>query len=108
MFPYVFQVLAQMLELHKEARFPPSIGIFFHFYSLPLFAAKRQHPRFGQAFDCLLSARQCIDGGAGQIAPVLAVAQQRLIPSKANDEWGIELLQAVVRHVKQSVSTFIM
>jgi len=33
---------------------------------------------------------------AGQVAAVLGIVQQRLIPSKINDEWGMELLQAVV------------
>jgi exportin-2 (importin alpha re-exporter) len=35
----------------------------------------------------------------GQFTAVLAVAQQRLIPSKMNDVWGFELLQGVVQHV---------
>lgn len=38
---------------------------------------------------------------AGQIASVLAVVQQRLIPSKLNDAWGFELLQSVVLNVKR-------
>jgi exportin-2 (importin alpha re-exporter) len=37
--------------------------------------------------------------GAGQHASVLAIVQQRLVPSKLNDAWGFELLQAVVRYV---------
>jgi len=37
---------------------------------------------------------------AGQVASVLAVVQQRLIPSKLNDAWGFELLQSVVQNVK--------
>lgn len=37
---------------------------------------------------------------AGQVASVLAVVQQRLVPSKVNDAWGIELLQSVVLNVK--------
>ena len=32
---------------------------------------------------------------AGQVASVLAVVQQRLIPSKLNGAWGFELLQSV-------------
>ena len=36
---------------------------------------------------------------AGQISSVLAIVQQRLIPSKLNDAWGFELLQAVTLHV---------
>jgi exportin-2 (importin alpha re-exporter) len=36
---------------------------------------------------------------AGQFTSVLAVAQQRLIPSKLNDAWGFELLQSVVQNI---------
>lgn len=36
---------------------------------------------------------------SGQVASVLAVVQQRLIPSKLNDAWGFELLQSVVQYV---------
>ena len=36
---------------------------------------------------------------AGQIANVLAVVQQRLIPSRLNDAYGFQLLEGVVRYV---------
>jgi exportin-2 (importin alpha re-exporter) len=36
---------------------------------------------------------------AGQVGSVLAVVQQRLIPSKLNDTWGFELLQSVFLNV---------
>lgn len=36
---------------------------------------------------------------SGQIESILGIVQQRLIPSKLNDSWGFELLQAVVRYV---------
>jgi exportin-2 (importin alpha re-exporter) len=36
---------------------------------------------------------------AGQLEAVLGIVQQRLVPSKVNDVWGFELLQAVVRYV---------
>jgi len=35
----------------------------------------------------------------GQVAPILAVVQQRLVPSKTNDVWGFELIQAVFANV---------
>ena len=35
----------------------------------------------------------------GQYTAVLAVVQQRLIPSKVNDGWGFELLQATVQNI---------
>ena len=37
------------------------------------------------------------------MASVLAVVQQRLIPSKINDSWGFELLQSVMLHVDPGV-----
>jgi exportin-2 (importin alpha re-exporter) len=36
---------------------------------------------------------------AGQVASVLGIVQQRLIPSKVNDAYGTELLQAVVQNI---------
>lgn len=35
----------------------------------------------------------------GQVAAVLGILQQRLIPSKINDGWGMELLQSVVQNI---------
>jgi exportin-2 (importin alpha re-exporter) len=35
----------------------------------------------------------------GQHVNVLAIVQQKLIPSRLNDSWGFELLQAVFSHV---------
>lgn len=40
----------------------------------------------------------------GQYTAVLAVVQQRLIPSKINDDWGFELLQAVVQYIPPCVT----
>jgi len=36
----------------------------------------------------------------GQVTSVLAVIQQRLIPSKIHDSWGFELLNSVVMYVR--------
>lgn len=36
---------------------------------------------------------------SGQHTSILAVIQQKLIPSKVNDVWGFELLQAIVRYI---------
>lgn len=41
----------------------------------------------------------------GQYTAVLAVVQQRLIPSKINDGWGFELLQAVVQNIPPCADT---
>jgi exportin-2 (importin alpha re-exporter) len=36
---------------------------------------------------------------------VLGIVQQRLVPSKANDGWGFELLQSVALHVPLCVTS---
>ena len=36
---------------------------------------------------------------AKQYTAILAIVQQRLIPSKIHDGWGFELLQAVVQNI---------
>jgi exportin-2 (importin alpha re-exporter) len=44
----------------------------------------------------------------GQVGAVLAVAQQRLIPSRINDEWGFELLESVVQNVPLCEYSFLL
>ena len=44
----------------------------------------------------------------GQYTAILAVVQQRLIPSKINDGWGFELLQAVVQNIPPCVDTLLL
>jgi exportin-2 (importin alpha re-exporter) len=43
----------------------------------------------------------------GQFTAVLAVIQQRLIPSKMNDMWGFELLRGIVRNIPPYVCLFV-
>ena len=102
--PYVFQVLAQMLELHKGGQVPSEYRNILPLLLTPaVWQQKGSIPGLVRLLTAFLAQDSASMVAAGQISPVLAVAQQRLIPSKANDEWGIELLQAVVRHVKQCV-----
>lgn len=44
----------------------------------------------------------------GQYTAVLAVVQQRLIPSKINDGWGFELLEAVVQNIPPCVDALLL
>lgn len=44
----------------------------------------------------------------GQYTAILAVVQQRLIPSKINDGWGFELLQAVVQSIPPCVDALLL
>ncbi|TFK31640.1 importin alpha re-exporter [Crucibulum laeve] len=100
--PYVFQVLAQMLELHPGA-VPAEYRSLLPFLLTPaIWQQKGSIPGLVKLLKAFLSrdAAQMVAGG--QVASVLAVVQQRLIPSKLNDAWGFELLQSVIQNVKPS------
>lgn len=97
--PYVFQILSQMLELHSG---PIPIG---YRSLLPLILTPAPWAQKGSIPGLVRYIKACLmkDGAeiakSGQFSPMLAVAQQRLIPSKINDNWGFELLQAVIRYI---------
>jgi exportin-2 (importin alpha re-exporter) len=98
--PYVFQVLAQMLELHSND-VPAEYRSLLPFLLTPaVWQQKGSIPGLVKLLKAFIArdAAQMVAGG--QMASILAVVQQRLIPSKVNDAWGFELLQSVVLHVK--------
>ncbi|KAG6841642.1 hypothetical protein C0991_008627 [Blastosporella zonata] len=98
--PFVFQVLAQMLELHK-AEVPEQYRALLPFLLTPaIWQQKGSIPGLVKLLKAFLTRDSAQMLAAGQVASVLAVVQQRLIPSKLNDAWGFELLQSVVLNVK--------
>ncbi|EGN91830.1 hypothetical protein SERLA73DRAFT_100047 [Serpula lacrymans var. lacrymans S7.3] len=97
--PYVFQILAQMLEMHK-ANVPTEYRNLLPFLLTPTcWQQKGSIPGLVKLLKAFLArdAQQMLS--TGQITAVLAVIQQRLVPSKINDAWGFELLQSVVQHI---------
>lgn len=103
--PYVFQILSQMLELHASAVPDAYRALLPHLLTPAAWAQKGSIPGLVR----LLKAYVAKDGAAmvagGQVASVLAVVQQRLIPSKVNDAWGFELLQGVVGSISACVAS---
>jgi exportin-2 (importin alpha re-exporter) len=94
----VFQVLAQLLELHRGGEVPDTFKNLLDFLLKPaVWQQKGSIPGLVRLLKAFLSAQMV---NAKQVDSILAVAQQRLIPSKANDSWGIELLQSVALNVK--------
>ena len=95
----MFQVLAQMLELHMGG-VPPAYGNL-----LPILLRREAWTQKGSipGLVKLLKAFLTRDAAAmvaeGQVNQVLGVVQERLIPSKVNDGWGFELLQAIAQNV---------
>ncbi|TFY54539.1 hypothetical protein EVG20_g9663 [Dentipellis fragilis] len=99
--PYVFQILAQMLELH--AGVPTDYRALLPILLTPaIWQQKGSIPGLVQLLKAFLDRDAVQMATTGQFTSVLAVVQQRLIPSKLNDGWGFELLQAVVRHIPAS------
>ncbi|GBE78774.1 Importin-alpha re-exporter [Sparassis crispa] len=97
--PYVFQVLAQMLDLHTDD-VPVAYRSLVPFLLTPAsWQQKGSIPGLVKLLKVFLSRDTKQMVSSGQYTAVLAVVQQRLIPSKLNDAWGFELLQAVVQHV---------
>ncbi len=90
-----------MLELHKGGEVPADYRSILPLLLTPaVWQQKGSIPGLVRLLKAFLAQDSTQMVAAGQIAPVLAVAQQRLIPSKVNDAWGIDLLQSVVLHVK--------
>ncbi|KAF8635563.1 hypothetical protein AX15_000213 [Amanita polypyramis BW_CC] len=99
--PYVFQVLAQMLELHGPTDLPANYSTLLPFLLTPVvWQQKGSIPGLVKLLRAFLARDSARMVAAGQVASVLAIIQQRLIPSKMNDVWGFELLQAVILYVK--------
>lgn len=98
--PYSFQILAQMLELHGRD-VPGEYRSLLPFLLTPaVWQQKGSIPGLVKLLKAFLARDSAQMLAAGQVASVLAVVQQRLIPSKVNDSWGFELLNSVVLHVK--------
>ncbi|KAJ3492037.1 hypothetical protein NLI96_g338 [Meripilus lineatus] len=97
--PYVFQVLGQMLEFHSTD-VPVSYRDLLPFLLTPAgWQQKGSIPGLVKLLKAFLASDAQHMVATGQFAAVLAVIQQRLIPSKLNDSWGFELLQSVVQHI---------
>ncbi|EJD01973.1 Cse1-domain-containing protein [Fomitiporia mediterranea MF3/22] len=95
--PYVFQIISQMLELHQDD-VPADYRTLLPFLLQPSsWAQKGSIPGLVRLLKAFLQRDGAQLATTGQFTSVLAVVQQKLIPSKVNDTWGFELLQAIVR-----------
>ena len=97
--PYTFQILAQMLDLHVGTVPAEYRGLLPFLLTPTSWQQKGSIPGLVKLLKAFLSHDAQSIVAAGQLTQVLGVIQQRLIPSKINDGWGFELLQAVVQYV---------
>ena len=95
----MFQILAQMLSLHTTG-VPTEYRALLPFLLTPAcWQQKRSIPGLVKLLRAFLARDAQEMVRAGQLERVLAIVQQRLVPSKMNDAWGFELLEGVVRAV---------
>ncbi|CAE7209613.1 unnamed protein product [Rhizoctonia solani] len=93
--PYVFQILAQMLEIHAHS-VPPAYSSLVGILFTPAVWQQRGNV---PALVRLVKAFITKDPNSVDVRTVLAVVQQRLIPSRVNDVYGFELLEALVANL---------
>ncbi|KAF9242294.1 armadillo-type protein [Melanogaster broomeanus] len=111
--PYVFQILAQMLTFHTTG-VPSEYRSLLPFLLTPAcWQQKGSIPGLVKLLKAFLARDTAELINTGRIETVLAIIQQRLIPSKINDVWGFELLHGVVQsvppaHLKQYLRPLIM
>jgi len=91
--------MSQMLELHAGA-IPSNYGVFLPLLLTPVpWQQKGSIPALVRLIKAYLSKDAPSIIRNEQLTPILAVIQQRLIPSKMNDVYGFELLQAAVMDI---------
>lgn len=106
--PYVFQILGQMLELHASS-VPDEYRSILPFLLTPAgWQQKGSVPGLVKLLKAFLTRDSVQLVETGQYTAILAIIQQRLIPSKINDGWGFELLQAVVQNIPPWVDALLL
>ncbi|KZV93299.1 importin alpha re-exporter [Exidia glandulosa HHB12029] len=93
---YAFQILSQLLEQHAEGTPPPPAydAVVASLMQPQWWAQRGSIPPLVR----LLRAYLMRAGANVPVQGVLGVLQQRLIPSKINDEHGFDLLQGLVQY----------
>lgn len=102
----MYQILAQMLSLHTSD-IPPDYRSLVPFLLTPsVWQQKGSVPGLVKLLKAFLEKDTMEMAKQDQVKTVLAVVQQRLVPSKQNDSWGFELLQSIVQFVPTCVPSY--
>ncbi|GAA6061481.1 hypothetical protein JCM10212_002560 [Sporobolomyces blumeae] len=97
--PFVFQILSQLLELHPPADMPDSYKVLLPPLLTPtLWESRGNIPALVRLLRAFLTRGATQIVAAGQVTPMLGIFQH-LIQSKANDQYGFELLEALLESV---------
>ncbi|CAD6568832.1 MAG: importin-alpha export receptor [Tremellales sp. Tagirdzhanova-0007] len=93
--PYIFQILAQLLELHSPTELPSEYqALLGPLLSAALWEQRGNVPALARIWKALLMRGAAIIASNGQVEGLLGIFQ-RLVSSKINDIYAYELLQAL-------------
>ncbi|KAI9337773.1 Cse1-domain-containing protein [Obelidium mucronatum] len=100
--PYVFQLMAQMLAIHKESGIPPAYKQMLAPLLTPaLWESHGNIPALVGLLESYLTkgASEIVHGG--QLTPILGI-YHKLIASRMNDNYGMDLIMSVYENVSTS------
>ncbi|KAJ4471965.1 CAS/CSE protein [Lentinula aciculospora] len=113
--PYVFQLLAQLLSLRPASQPSPAQykALLPYILTPNTWVQQGSIPGLVKLLKVFLQRDAAQMLKEGQVVSALGVVQQRLIPSKNNDVYGFELMQAVltfvdVSQIKQYIKTIML
>lgn len=98
--PYVFQILSQMLEVHSVTLPDAYRSLLPVLLTPPVWQQKGNIPALTRLVSAFLRKDAARIEAEGQLKTIIAIIQQRLLPSKINDQYGFELMRAIVETVK--------
>ena len=93
--PYIFQILAQLLELHPPTELPGEYQALLNpLLSASLWEQRGNIPALARIWKALLMRGGPIIASGGQVQGLLGIFQ-RLVGNKINDVYAFELVQAL-------------
>ena len=104
--PYVFQIFAQLLELHQGAIPNDYRALLPFLLQSSSWQQKGTIPGLVRLLKAFLKRNGSEIAATGDYTKVLGIIQSVLIPYKTKDGWGFELLQSVLQYIPSSVVSF--
>jgi exportin-2 (importin alpha re-exporter) len=97
--PYIFQLLAQLLELHPPNELTPEYeALLGPLLSAQLWEQRGNIPALARIWKALIMRGASVIAAGGQVQGLLGIFQ-RLVNSKINDVYAYELVQALYEFV---------
>ncbi|TFK45700.1 importin alpha re-exporter [Heliocybe sulcata] len=100
--PYIFQLLAQMLALHRAGAPTAYRGLLQVLVQPPVWGQKGNVPGLVKLLRAFLQKDTAYMVESGSYVRVMAVVQQRLIHNRSTEAWAFELLEAIIGNIPGS------